>query len=154
MKIAKRILLSLLLVFIVMQFFRPDRSVEAAPAREDIFYNLEESEAQNLIRAACYDCHSNETVWPWYGYVAPVSLILAHHVEDGRQQVNFSEWDKPQHAEDLIEVIQEGEMPLTSYLPAHPEARLSTAEKQALIEGLRATIANDPPVDDGHGHDH
>lgn len=96
---------------------------------------------RDLAKRACFDCHSNETVWPWYSHVAPVSWLLQRDVDEGRSKLNFSEWDKPQkEADEAAEAVREGEMPMWIYLPAHPEARFTEAEKQALIAGLEATI--------------
>ena len=106
------------------------------------------ADTQALAQRACFDCHSNETVWPWYSYVAPVSLYLANHVQEGRDRLNFSAWDQPNESFAEIEkVINRGEMPLWDYLLMHPEAALSDAEQEALIAGLRATLANDPPIE-------
>ena len=106
-------------------------------------------ETRQLARQACYDCHSNETVWPWYAYVAPISWFVANHVDQGRNQVNFSRWDgSNKDTEEIIEVIKEGEMPITGYVRMHAEADLSPVEKEALINGLIATLENDPPLDD------
>ena len=97
------------------------------------------SQTRLLAQRACFDCHSNESVWPWYAYVAPISLRVASHVQNGRQHLNFSEWDQPNEDFDEIEkVISRGQMPLSDYLLLHPEAELSAAEKQQLIAGLQA----------------
>jgi hypothetical protein len=95
-----------------------------------------------LVRRACYDCHSNETVWLWYSYVAPFSWLIYRDVVDGRSRLNFSEWDKPQRggAGEIVGNIQEGEMPPFQYLPLHPSARLTSAEKQQLIDGIMKSI--------------
>ena len=97
---------------------------------------------RDLAQRACFDCHSNETVWPWYGNIAPVSWLLWNDVQEGRDNMNFSEWNDggSQDLEEIVEVIQEGEMPLPQYLLMHPEARLSDADKQALIDGLTQTL--------------
>ena len=100
---------------------------------------------QGLARRACFDCHSNETVWPWYSDVAPVSWLVTHDVEEGRGKMNLSEWDRPQRkAKDAVEEVEQGEMPPSTYLPLHGEAKLSNTEKQDLMDGLRATLAADP----------
>jgi hypothetical protein len=100
-----------------------------------------------LAQRACFDCHSNETVWPWYAYVAPVSWRIANHVYDGRRRLNFSEWDRPNENEErIVEDMTSGRMPLWDYLLLHPEAKLTQAEQQALIDGLKQTLANDPPI--------
>jgi hypothetical protein len=106
-------------------------------------------ETQALAERACFDCHSNETVWPWYSHVAPVSWLLQRDVDEGREHLNFSEWDRPQDdADEAAEMVREDEMPPWFYLPTHPEARLTDAEKQTLIKGLEATFGS------GGEHDH
>ena len=81
------------------------------------------------------DCHSNETVWPWYSNIAPISWRLQRHVDEGRAKLNFSEWGSgKQEAGDIVEVVREGTMPPWDYLILHPEARLSEADKQTLVE--------------------
>lgn len=91
-----------------------------------------------VLRRACYDCHSNETVWPWYSRVAPVSWLVAHDVNEGREHVNFSQWNRLTPAKqretirEVWEEVSEGHMPPAIYLPAHREARLSDLDKQAL----------------------
>lgn len=98
-------------------------------------------ETRALAKRACFDCHSNETVWPWYSYIAPVSWLLANDAQMGRRAFNFSEW-KPgmMSAAIMEEQIRSGKMPLPQYLLMHPEARLTDAEKQKLIAGLHATL--------------
>jgi len=96
-----------------------------------------------LAKRACFDCHSNEARWPWYSHVAPVSWLVQHDVDEAREHVNFSEWNRPQRkADDLVEVLEESEMPPWYYLPAHAEARLSDAEKRTLMAGLARIAAN------------
>jgi hypothetical protein len=99
-------------------------------------------QTQQLAQRACYDCHSNATVWPWYSNVAPMSWLLQRHVDEGRDYLNFSEWGagrEGEEAEELAEVVLEGEMPPRSYLPLHPEASLIRPEKEALAQGLALT---------------
>jgi hypothetical protein len=103
-------------------------------------------QTRELVARACMDCHSNNTRYPWYSYVAPISWLVNKDITDARERMNFSEWDRVQRgASDAVEVIQKGEMPLPIYLPLHPDARLSPDEKQALIDGIRATIEADRP---------
>jgi len=93
--------------------------------------------------AACFDCHSNETVWPWYSNIAPISWRLQQHVDEGREELNFSEWGTgEQEADDVVEVVREGEMPPWDYLILHPEARLAGAELQAFLDGLGRTFGS------------
>jgi hypothetical protein len=105
--------------------------------------NWDSPQTKELAQRACYDCHSNETVWPWYSNVAPVSWLVQHDVQEGRQYLNFSTWGsggEGREPDEAIEVLSRGSMPPSNYLVTHPEARLTAAEKQALLEGLRATI--------------
>jgi hypothetical protein len=95
-------------------------------------------QTRELAKRACFDCHSNETTWPWYSNVAPVSWLVQDDVDGGRHHLNFSEWDKPQrHAHDAAEEIENGDMPIWFYVPLHPAAKLSAEEKSALIAGLK-----------------
>jgi cytochrome c551/c552 len=95
-----------------------------------------------LAKRACFDCHSNETVWPWYSYVAPVSWLVYNDTMGGRRRMNFSEWNSGRHpgASEITGKIQEGEMPPAIYLPMHPSAQLTAAEKQQLITGLTNSL--------------
>ncbi|HUN07547.1 MAG TPA: heme-binding domain-containing protein [Aggregatilineales bacterium] len=107
------------------------------PVTTTIQWDSPETEA--LVRRACFDCHSNETVWPWYSYIAPMAFLVAHDVEEGRENLNFST-DTRFEARDMRQEIERGNMPLPVYLPLHPEAQLTDAEKQQLIAGLQATF--------------
>jgi hypothetical protein len=94
-----------------------------------------------LTVRACYDCHSNQTVWPWYTNVAPVSWLVRRDVDDGRRKLNFSIWDPPPRPpRALARTIQRGEMPPSYYSILHPESQLSQSEIRDLIQGLEATV--------------
>ena len=103
-------------------------------------------ETRALAERACFDCHSNETVWPWYANVAPVSWLTQRDVDEGRHHLNFSDWQsgrrESHEMDEITEVIQRGDMPPAIFLPMHPEARLTDAEKQQLINGLLASTGN------------
>jgi len=100
-------------------------------------------DVRTVLENSCYDCHSNLTEWPWYSRVAPVSWLVYKDVKKGRDELNFSEWGeysdrrRDHKLEEVEEKVSEGEMPLKVYLPLHPEARLSDADRQALIEWSR-----------------
>jgi hypothetical protein len=95
-----------------------------------------------LAQRACFDCHSNETAWPWYSNVAPVSWLLQRHVTEGRERLNFSTWGTGrQEVDHAARLVQQGEMPPWDYQLLHPDARLSDTEKQQLIDGLTSTFA-------------
>ena len=106
---------------------------------------------RQLARRACMDCHSNETTWPWYSHVAPISWLVYRDVVKGRKHINFSEWDKEQDGSDnTAEMIRKGKMPFPPYLIPHPEARLTDAEKAQLEKGLDAIVElGDPGPDFG-----
>src|SRR5689334_1138005 len=102
-----------------------------------------------LAVRACFDCHSNETRWPWYSHVAPTSWLVQNHVDEGRSALNFSEWQRPHdEAGEAAEAVLEGEMPPRSYTLLHPTAALSPEERRALAAGLSASIGMDAELDD------
>ncbi len=112
--------------------------------------NWDSPQTRVLAERACFDCHSNETTWPWYSNIAPVSWLVQHDVDEGRQHLNFSEWGvarsgsqgrEGHELNEIGEVILEGEMPPSQYLITHPDARLTEMEKQALAVGLAATLS-------------
>jgi hypothetical protein len=136
LKISAMILVALILV---AQAIRIDKlnppvlsEIQADPA------------VQPILRRACYNCHSNETVWPWYSNVAPASWLVASDVREGRSHVNFSEWgaygsDVQSHKlVDIAEEVQDGEMPLWYYTLAHTEARLSPEERGRIRDWAKA----------------
>ena len=99
-----------------------------------------------IAAGACMDCHSNATRWPWYTNVAPASLLVVNDVKGGRDHLNLSRWDRPQpDLEEVVHAIDEGDMPPAQYKLIHGDARLSTAERRALVDGFRALYASDPP---------
>jgi hypothetical protein len=108
---------------------------------------------RELTVRACFDCHSNEVEYPWYSKIAPMSWAVQLHVEEGRDKVNYSEWDRPQEeAEESAETVRDGEMPPTYYtLLTHSAARLTDAERRDLIDGLTATFGTDD--EDEHDDD-
>lgn len=96
------------------------------------------AEVMDILRRSCYDCHSNETVWPWYSRVAPLSWKVVDDVDEGREEMNFSAWSgysekkKAKKIHEIWEEVSEGEMPPWYYTPLHPEAELSAADKETL----------------------
>jgi hypothetical protein len=97
---------------------------------------------RDLAVRACFDCHSNQTVWPWYSNVAPIAWLIQRDVEQGRRRLNFSEWNPRQRgARDAARELQRGEMPQWYYVMIHPSAKLSTAEVETLVQGLSASLA-------------
>jgi cytochrome c551/c552 len=100
-----------------------------------------------LLKRACWDCHSNETVWPWYSQVAPGSWLIANDVKDGRKHLNFSEWGtypverRTKKQAEVADEVEEGGMPPWFYLPLHAEAKLTDAEKQKLIAWSKGPVS-------------
>jgi len=109
--------------------------------------NWDSPQTRALAQRACFDCHSNETTWPWYSKVAPVSWLVAKDVNEGRRKLNFSDWGQSGQsrgdedpADEITRNIENGQMPPWYYTLLHPGARLSAEEKQQLIDGFKATL--------------
>jgi mono/diheme cytochrome c family protein len=99
------------------------------------------SATRALAKQACFDCHSNETEWPAYASIAPVSWLVQHDVDEGRAALNFSEWTRPQkEAKEAAKEVREGEMPPAAYKLIHAHARLSAADLDRLAQGLTQTL--------------
>jgi hypothetical protein len=144
------VLKGLLAVAVLIQFIPFGHDHTNPPVTKEPAWNSPET--GDLIRRACYDCHSNETVWRWYSHVAPVSWLVQRDVNQGRRHLNFTEWDREQrHAKDVNAEVNTGDMPPWFYLPLHATARLSDTEKQALIDGAAKTLGTQtPPKAEGH----
>ena len=143
MKRIVRIAALVLLVFLVaIQFIPVERT--NPPVRREIHWDS--PEVADLARRACYDCHSNETVWPWYSYVAPISWRVTDHVNHGRRHLNFSEWNTSQEdLNDILASVKGEEMPLEDYLWLHPEAVLDGEMRTDFIQGMGRAYQADPP---------
>jgi hypothetical protein len=137
-------------IFVLIQFVPYGRDHTNPPVTQSIKWNSPRTE--QLAAGACLDCHSNLTDWKWYSNIAPFSWLIYKDVVDGRANLNFSEWNTPQaDASDIVEVVQNGSMPPLQYKPLHAGARLSSTERDELVRGLRATLAQDPPIPGGGG---
>jgi hypothetical protein len=127
------IVLGVVVVFAAIQFVPVDRSNPAVTAEVPA-----SPEARAVLRRACHDCHSNETVWPWYSQVAPVSWLVARDVRKGREELNLSTWDRyttkqqVKKLKESWEEVAEGEMPPWFYLPVHRDAVLSADDRSIL----------------------
>jgi len=137
--------LSLLVAGIAIQPFRPERNRSAGPFPRDIVAVVPVPDSiHTLLRAACYDCHSNNTTYPWYAEIQPGGWYLAHHISEGKAELNFHEfaaYSKRRQEGKLKAIagqVKDGEMPLPSYTWLHPEARLSKAQKARIIAWARA----------------
>lgn len=131
--------IALVVVLVAIQLVPYGRHHTNPPGRVEPPWDRPATRA--LAVRACYDCHSNETIWPWYSHVAPMSWLAQRDVEEGRRKLNFSEWDRPQkEARESAETVRKGEMPPWFYVALHPDARLTAEDTRALIGGLEATL--------------
>ena len=131
-------------LFLGAQAYRPARTNPPVDESKGLHSNASvPPEVARILERSCNDCHSSETVWPWYSHVAPASWFLAWHVDEGRRELNFSEWatyPKRRRERKLHEIcrqVESGEMPLKSNLPLHPSARLSEEDKRRVCEWAR-----------------
>src|SRR5581483_5986398 len=138
------IVLTVLVIFAGIQLVPFGRRHTNPPARQEPAWDSPRT--RELAVRACYDCHSNETEWPWYSNVAPISWVMQIDVTNGRADLNFSRWDQPQReARNMAHEVQEGDMPPAYYPLVHPGAHLTQAERDELVRGLQATFAASPP---------
>ena len=142
----KKIVLLLLVVFIAIQFIQPARNTNGQVLPTDISKVVSVPEnVQSLLQTACYDCHSNQTNYPWYTYVQPVGWILQNHITNGKKELNFNDfgsYSKRRQQSKLKAIagqVRDDEMPLSSYRLMHEKARLNKDEKAALINWANNT---------------
>lgn len=143
----KKIVIAIIGILVIIQFIRPAQNTGNIYGDNDVTQTIETSdEIKQILEKSCFDCHSNNTIYPWYSNIQPVGYWLAHHVNEGKEELNFSEFKtfklkrQIHKLEETIEMINEGEMPLNSYLWMHSQASLSEYEKNALINWANAGI--------------
>lgn len=141
MKWLRKTPLILLIIFVLIQFVRIDTTNPDIDSEKDFLVMSEAPDnVVEIMHMACYDCHSNETEYPWYAQIAPVSWWLKHHVDEGKEHLNFSTWadysdKKADHKlEECVEEVEEGEMPLNSYTWTHGDAKLTEDQKVILMD--------------------
>lgn len=137
-KIWGKLLIVLLVLFVLIQFIQYGRDHDNPPVTNQV--NWDNDFTKETFYNACADCHSNETKWPWYSNIAPVSWLVQSDVDEGREHFNISTVDGMEEANEAYEMVEKGEMPLGIYLPLHPEANLDEEQKAKFIEGLKATF--------------
>lgn len=156
-KIFKRLLQLLLVVFIVIQFFRPEKNTATGVSANDITtkYAVPQN-VQQILKTSCYDCHSNNTVYPWYSNIQPVAWWLKNHIDEGKRELNFSEFAsyrigrQYRKLEEINDEVKEDKMPLSSYTLIHTDAKLSSEQKLAIanwVTALRDSIKAKYPED-------
>lgn len=140
----KKIALILLIGLVIAQFFRIDKTNPPIQKEVDFLSMVNPpADIKAIVHNACYDCHSHESEYPWYTNVAPLSFWIKGHINHGREHLNFSEWgkysakDKAEKIKNCADWTEETRMPLFSYVVAHPEAKMSTEERQKLVDWFR-----------------
>jgi len=141
MRWLKTALLALLVLFVLAQFIRPTLANPPVDEKKTL-YAAEPVPAtvRGILDRSCVDCHTSNTAWPWYSQITPVSWWLADHVKDGRKELNFSEWAgytprrRARKLQEVCDQVKDHEMPIKSYLPLHPKAKLSAADRAALCQ--------------------
>lgn len=144
-KVVKWLLISLICLFILIQLKRPARTNPAVDESQSIEAHTQMTpQAKDIFDRSCRDCHSNKTEWPWYTNVAPVSWWITDHVNQGRNNLNLSDWGKldrdrqDKKLRQICDEVDDGAMPLSSYLPMHPKANLSEQDKKTLCDWTAA----------------
>lgn len=140
----RKILLAFLAVLVLIQFFPINKTNPPADPKLDFITQMAPpEEVAELFKSACYDCHSNHTEYPWYANIQPVGWWLRGHIKGARKELNFSEWGtysekrKARKFEEIVEEVEEHEMPLKSYTWAHPDARLTDAQRKRIVYWIK-----------------
>ena len=146
MKLIKKLLLSLLVILIVLQAFRPEKNQSTDKSKHISTIYPVSDDANAILTKACNDCHSNNTNYPWYANVQPIAWWLEEHVEDGKKELNFDEFStyrlrRQYHKmEEVIEQVKKKEMPLESYTIVHRDAKLTDAERVTLTSWAQSVM--------------
>tara|TARA_R110002020_G_scaffold303434_1_gene518860 strand:+ start:2524 stop:2976 length:453 start_codon:yes stop_codon:yes gene_type:complete len=143
LKLVKTIGWILMVALVVIQFFPRNRNQsESVPETDFMSVNTVPANIQNKIEISCYDCHSNNTEYPWYNRVQPVAWFLEDHIKEGKAELNFNEWGeysdrrKNSKLRSIISQVEDDEMPLDSYTFIHRDAKFSESEKKEIIKYL------------------
>lgn len=157
---AKWIVLGVVAALLLIQLIPPGRTNPPVTSSRGLAAHMAvPPEVQSVLKRACYDCHSSETVWPWYSHVAPVSWYVVHDVSVGRSHVNFQDWEAQENPKEGLEhlglackLMREGKMPPADYLLMHKDASVSAADTNTVCEWTQKVA---PPEDeDQHDHEH
>lgn len=149
MKIFKKIIIALLVLLVIVQFFQPEKNEgEIVTVEAFIKETKPNDQVHKILKTACFDCHSNSTRYPWYSSITPLNYWLADHVNEGKSELNFSEWTtysikrKEHKMKEVWEEVEKGNMPLDSYTWTHADARLSNEEVAQVIEWAKSIQNN------------
>lgn len=140
----KKLAIGLLILFIAAQFIQPSLNQGSSMGQQDISHAVSiPGNVMQVLKKSCFDCHSNQTTYPWYDRISPISWWVADHVNDGKRELNFTEFTqysikKQLHKmEEIRETVEKGEMPLKSYLVMHGDAKLTPNDKNLLVDWSR-----------------
>ncbi len=135
----RKLLIGIALLFVAIQFIPVELNQSETTSKNDFITTLNPpTEIANMLKTSCYDCHSNNTNYPWYDKIAPVSFVVKHHIDEAKEELNFSEWNsfsdkRKQHKlDEIIEETEEGEMPIKAYTIMHGDAKLSLNQREQL----------------------
>ena len=145
----KKIIVGVVIVFVIAQFFQPTKN-KGSLESVDLFLVETQApkEVKQILQQACFDCHSSSTNYPWYNAITPVNYWLNSHIKEGQKHFNVSKWasystkKKDHKLEELIEELEEGEMPLASYTWTHKEAQLTENQVQSLVDWASSVRSN------------
>ncbi|MCL1668570.1 heme-binding domain-containing protein [Elizabethkingia ursingii] len=143
-KAIKKVLFAGVILLLLLQFFQPLRNIDKGKVPSSDFMQVYKApiNIQRILLNSCYDCHSNNTTYPFYAYVQPISYFLEKHINKGKQELNFNEWEnysnrkKENKLSSIKKQIENSKMPLPSYLMIHKNAKLSLEEKKAILNWL------------------
>ena len=145
----RKILYALLAILIIIQFIRPEKNLSGDNTYDVSTKYAMTPEVKTLLHDACYNCHSNKSEYPWYSNIQPIAWWLQNHIKEGKQHLNFSEFTNRRIAvqnhkfEEMVELVEEKEMPLKSYtwFGLHPEAKITDAQRQVIIDWAKVQMA-------------
>lgn len=150
----RKIVYVLIGILVIMQLFHPKQNRSTGPFPNDISTKFAVNDnVASILKQSCYDCHSNNTVYPWYSNIQPVAWWLSDHVKDGKKELNFSEFAsytakrQRKKFDEIIDEVKEGKMPLESYTWMHGNAKLTEAQKTALYKWCEENLATLPPAE-------
>ena len=149
MRIVKIVALVLLVCFVGIQFVPTElNQSDIVPKTDFLLVNNPPENISTLLQESCYDCHSNNTDYPWYNKIQPTAWFLENHIADGKEELNFNEWDaysnrrKNSKLKSIISQVEDDEMPLLSYTLIHKDAKLSKSEKTLIIDYMKKLKGN------------
>jgi hypothetical protein len=147
----RKMLITLIVILCIAQFFQIDKTnPPVTKSNEFSIQNNTPNAVKSILQSSCYDCHSNETKYPWYSYIVPLSYWLKQHINEGRAELNFSEWGtysdkrKAKKIEECIEMIAESKMPPAYYTWMHKDAALHPSSSQLLLDYFRGLKFSNP----------